>query len=76
MKQVHVKFLMEGEKMENNKPNKIKTSLEKTPVTYGIVLRGLPADLQELLEYIEQSKIAKIYEHASYGKLYVLERED
>jgi len=56
--------------------NIIDTPLKNDPLTMGIVLRGLPNDIQLLLEYIEKSNLTIVYKNISYGKLYISDKEE
>jgi len=49
----------------------VKSPLFDEPLTFGIVLRGLPQEIQELKDFLEQSSLTIIYKHISYGKLFI-----
>jgi len=53
------------------KADTIQTPLEKEPLTLAVVLRGLPAELQELINFLEHSNLRTIYRKASYNNLYI-----
>ncbi|EMR73728.1 hypothetical protein MBGDN05_00822 [Thermoplasmatales archaeon SCGC AB-539-N05] len=46
------------------------------PLTFGLILRGLPQEIQELKDFLGQSPLSIIYKQVSYGKLFITTRED
>jgi len=65
--------------MKNNQTNNMAVNTAKAdenpllnePLTFGIVLRGLPKEIQELKDFLEQSSLTVVYKHLTYGKLYI-----
>lgn len=46
------------------------------PLTFGLILRGLPQEIQELKNFLGQSPLTIIYKQVSYGKLFITTKED
>ena len=41
------------------------------PLTFGLILRGLPKEIQTLNDFLDQSPLTIVYKHVTYGKLYI-----
>jgi len=57
--------------MAVNSAEAVENPLLNEPLTFGVILRGLPGEIQELKDFLEQSPLTIIYKHISYGKLYI-----
>ncbi len=61
--------------MAVNSAEAVENPLLNEPLTFGIVLRGLPEEIQELKDFLEQSSLTVIYKHISYGKLFITQED-
>ena len=64
--------------MKNNQSNKnkaVENPLLDEPLTFGLILRGLPEEIQELKDFLEESSLTVVYKHLSYGKLFITQEE-
>ena len=67
-----VKLKMNNKKnMAVNTANATEIPLLNEPLTFALVLRGLPKEIQALKVFLEQSPLTVVYKHISYGKLYI-----
>lgn len=62
--------------MAVNSAEDVDNPLLNEPLTFGIILRGLPSEIQELKDFLAQSPLTIIYKHITYGKLYISERNN
>jgi len=59
-----------------SKIDAVETPLKNEPLTYGVVVRGIPEHIQGLLDFLEHSDLKTIYKHASYGKMYITDTKE
>jgi len=59
-----------------NSTKAANNTLLNEPVTHGIILRGLPKDVQKLNDFLEQSSLTVIYKRTTYGKLFITDQEE
>jgi len=57
--------------MAVNTADATKTPLLDEPLTFGLILRGMPEEIQEMKNFLEQSQLTVVYKHISYAKLYI-----
>lgn len=46
------------------------------PLIFGSIVRGLPKEIQELKDFLEQSSLVLIYKTTSYGHLYIVQHKE
>ena len=70
------------QKQQNQKYMAVNTAkaaenpLLNEPLTFGVILRGLPREIQELKDFLEQSSLILIYKTTSYGHLYIVQHKE
>lgn len=76
--------VIEGIKMKQQKQNQMAVNsaeaaenpLLNEPLTFGLILRGLPREIQELKDFLDQSSLVIIYKATSYGHLYIVSHKE
>lgn len=53
-----------------------ENTLLDEPLTFGLILRGLPGEIQELKDFLEKSSLVLIYKATSYGHLYIVSHKE